>query len=208
MRGIWQVAFPVLALIALGPGCSHPQKSQAQTGYTAATEQGQQGYQQYQQHQGGVTGAQAQNCPMHVQGTNVTTEDVDNGIALNFTTDSGDVNDLRQRVQRMAEQHNQHFAGATSGQEQPSGEMGTEGTPQGGTEGMTGEGGMHGRMQSMSILGVIVPSAASVQYIDNGARLILTLLHELGRRQQTLGLATLCVGGGQGGAVIVERLAA
>jgi len=41
-----------------------------------------------------------------------------------------------------------------------------------------------------------------------GARLILTLLHELGRRQQTLGLATLCVGGGQGGAVIVERLAA
>ena len=41
-----------------------------------------------------------------------------------------------------------------------------------------------------------------------GARLVLTLLHELARRDQQLGLATLCIGGGQGGAVIVERMAA
>jgi acetyl-CoA acetyltransferase family protein len=41
-----------------------------------------------------------------------------------------------------------------------------------------------------------------------GARLVLTLLRELARRDQRLGLATLCVGGGQGGAVVVERLAA
>ena len=40
-----------------------------------------------------------------------------------------------------------------------------------------------------------------------GTRLILTLLHELGRRDQNVGLATLCVGGGQGGAAIVECLA-
>lgn len=38
-----------------------------------------------------------------------------------------------------------------------------------------------------------------------GARIILTLLHELKRRDKNLGLATLCVGGGQGGAAIVER---
>lgn len=38
----------------------------------------------------------------------------------------------------------------------------------------------------------------------SGARLILTLLKELRRRNKNLGLATLCVGGGQGGAVIVE----
>lgn len=38
-----------------------------------------------------------------------------------------------------------------------------------------------------------------------GTRLILTLLHELRRRDLTCGLATLCIGGGQGGAVIVER---
>jgi acetyl-CoA C-acetyltransferase/acetyl-CoA acyltransferase len=37
-----------------------------------------------------------------------------------------------------------------------------------------------------------------------GARLILTLLKELRRRGLRRGLATLCIGGGQGGAVLVE----
>ncbi len=39
-----------------------------------------------------------------------------------------------------------------------------------------------------------------------GARLLLTLLLELKRRGLRRGLATLCVGGGQGGAVLVETL--
>jgi acetyl-CoA C-acetyltransferase/acetyl-CoA acyltransferase len=39
-----------------------------------------------------------------------------------------------------------------------------------------------------------------------GTRLILTLLHELRRRELSLGLATLCIGGGQGGAVVVEAV--
>ncbi|HEX6852253.1 MAG TPA: thiolase family protein [Candidatus Polarisedimenticolaceae bacterium] len=39
----------------------------------------------------------------------------------------------------------------------------------------------------------------------SGGRLILTLLNEMTRRDASLGLATLCVGGGQGGAVVVER---
>lgn len=38
-----------------------------------------------------------------------------------------------------------------------------------------------------------------------GARLIVTLLHEMRRRKINLGLATLCIGGGQGMAMIVER---
>lgn len=38
----------------------------------------------------------------------------------------------------------------------------------------------------------------------SGARLILTLLHELKRRNKHLGLATLCVGGGQGQACVLE----
>lgn len=38
-----------------------------------------------------------------------------------------------------------------------------------------------------------------------GARLIVTLLHEMRRRKVNLGLATLCIGGGQGMAMIVER---
>ncbi|MGH7149829.1 MAG: thiolase family protein, partial [Planctomycetota bacterium] len=37
-----------------------------------------------------------------------------------------------------------------------------------------------------------------------GARLLLTLLLELRRCGGRLGLATLCVGGGQGGALLVE----
>jgi acetyl-CoA C-acetyltransferase/acetyl-CoA acyltransferase len=37
-----------------------------------------------------------------------------------------------------------------------------------------------------------------------GTRLVLTLLKELRRRKLRRGLATLCVGGGQGGAVLVE----
>ena len=40
----------------------------------------------------------------------------------------------------------------------------------------------------------------------SGARLITALTHELGRRGQRYGLATLCVGVGQGEAAIIERV--
>ena len=39
----------------------------------------------------------------------------------------------------------------------------------------------------------------------SGARIVVTLLHEMRRRDATLGLATLCIGVGQGLALIVER---
>jgi acetyl-CoA acyltransferase 2 len=39
-----------------------------------------------------------------------------------------------------------------------------------------------------------------------GTRLVLTVLHELHRRGKRYGLATACIGGGQGIAMIVERL--
>lgn len=38
-----------------------------------------------------------------------------------------------------------------------------------------------------------------------GTRIVVTLLHEMKRRNLHTGLATLCVGGGQGAAIIVER---
>jgi len=38
-----------------------------------------------------------------------------------------------------------------------------------------------------------------------GSRLLVTLLHEMKRKNLSTGLATMCVGGGQGGAMIVER---
>lgn len=40
----------------------------------------------------------------------------------------------------------------------------------------------------------------------SGARILVTLLHALHQRNKTLGLATLCIGGGQGIAMIVERI--
>jgi acetyl-CoA C-acetyltransferase len=39
-----------------------------------------------------------------------------------------------------------------------------------------------------------------------GARIVVTMLHEMRRRKHRLGLATLCVSGGMGGAMIVERV--
>jgi acetyl-CoA C-acetyltransferase/acetyl-CoA acyltransferase len=38
-----------------------------------------------------------------------------------------------------------------------------------------------------------------------GARIVIHLLHELKRRNKNRGLATLCIGGGQGGACILEK---
>ncbi len=40
----------------------------------------------------------------------------------------------------------------------------------------------------------------------SGARILVTLLHALEARQGKLGLATLCIGGGQGVATVIERL--
>ncbi|PIE77200.1 MAG: hypothetical protein CSA13_00675 [Clostridiales bacterium] len=39
----------------------------------------------------------------------------------------------------------------------------------------------------------------------SGARIIVTLIHEMVKRSSTYGLATLCIGGGMGEAVIVKR---
>ncbi|MEE9552431.1 MAG: acetyl-CoA C-acetyltransferase, partial [Gammaproteobacteria bacterium] len=39
----------------------------------------------------------------------------------------------------------------------------------------------------------------------SGCRILVTLLHEMKRRDAHKGLATLCIGGGQGVALAVER---
>ena len=41
---------------------------------------------------------------------------------------------------------------------------------------------------------------------SSGTRLVLTLMKELKRRGAKYGIATLCIGGGQGGAMLLERL--
>ena len=40
----------------------------------------------------------------------------------------------------------------------------------------------------------------------SGARLATTLIHEMGRRGERYGLATLCIGGGEAVAVVFERV--
>ncbi|NLJ36508.1 MAG: acetyl-CoA C-acetyltransferase, partial [candidate division WS1 bacterium] len=40
----------------------------------------------------------------------------------------------------------------------------------------------------------------------SGARIMATLVHEMHRRDVTVGMATLCVGGGMGVCAIVERI--
>jgi len=39
----------------------------------------------------------------------------------------------------------------------------------------------------------------------SGSRILVTLMYEMVRRDSNLGLASLCIGGGQGIAMIVER---
>jgi acetyl-CoA C-acetyltransferase len=39
----------------------------------------------------------------------------------------------------------------------------------------------------------------------SGCRILVSLLHEMARRDAKKGLATLCIGGGQGVALAVER---
>ena len=40
----------------------------------------------------------------------------------------------------------------------------------------------------------------------SGARILLTLAYELHARQQRFGVASACIGGGQGIAVVIERV--
>ena len=40
----------------------------------------------------------------------------------------------------------------------------------------------------------------------SGARIVLTLVQEMLRRESALGLASLCIGGGQGMAMVLERI--
>ncbi len=39
----------------------------------------------------------------------------------------------------------------------------------------------------------------------SGARILVTLLHEMKRQDSTYGLATLCIGGGMGTSLVVKR---
>ena len=42
--------------------------------------------------------------------------------------------------------------------------------------------------------------------VASGARILVSLLYEMMKRESRYGLATLCIGGGMGTAVVVERM--
>lgn len=50
----------------------------------------------------------AQMCPMKVEGTTTSIEKLDEAVAVDFTTPEGDVDELRHRVEKMAERHGEH----------------------------------------------------------------------------------------------------
>jgi hypothetical protein len=57
---------------------------------------------------GGMMDQLRAGCPMVVQGADVTAADTDGGVALTFTTDAGDVGELRTRVRSMAQMYGMH----------------------------------------------------------------------------------------------------
>ena len=59
-------------------------------------------------------------CPMQVPGTTVTSSNFEGGVALAFTTQSDEVAELRERVQRLTETHHSHHSGAVMGMAPPS----------------------------------------------------------------------------------------
>lgn len=92
-------------------------------------------------------------CPMKVQGTAVRAIDVDGGVAFVFTTKTGDVEDLRQRVRHMAQMHGTNAAGMMT---------------------TTTVSGVHHSPPDVKVKREAMPaSEASAEDVERGARLVL-----------------------------------
>lgn len=118
---------------------------------------------------GEKAGMMAGMCPMQVAGTTVAATEVEGGIGLSFTTATGDVVELRQRVRRMVEMHNQrggHMMMGGHGKPAPGADVQHQhGAPAG------HEAGGRGMMMGGAMM---MPAAtASAEDIEGGARLLL-----------------------------------
>jgi hypothetical protein len=105
-------------------------------------------------------------CPMVVQGADVKVSDTEGAVALTFTTDTGDVADLRTRVQHMAQMYQMHH-GQTGMMWHHMGGKAAKGTGHGGP-GMGGE-----DMGHMARRGPMPTASATMTNTDLGARLEL-----------------------------------
>jgi acetyl-CoA C-acetyltransferase len=63
---------------------------------------------------------------------------------------------------------------------------------------------MQWNMEKVNVLGGAIALGHPIG--ASGTRILLTLMHEMIRRNVSLGLASLCIGGGQGMAMIIERV--
>jgi hypothetical protein len=116
-------------------------------------------------------------CPMKVPGTTVTSADVEGGVALAFITKTGDVAELRRRVQRAAETHNSNYAGGgmMMGGQGRDGADTMRGRGAGAEPGHMGgdRGGMMMGGGAMTGGGMMIPaSTVSAENVNGGARLV------------------------------------
>ena len=160
MRNLVFIGFAVGTVLA---GCASTSGARSEPATSAAAAPAH----QHAHGDGDQAGMMAGMCPMQVPGTTVAATEVEGGIGLSFTTATGDVAELRQRVRRMAEMHNQpggHRMMGSHGTAAP----GAGAEHQHGTQAGAGHGGM------MMGGGMMMPAAtASVEDIEGGARLIL-----------------------------------
>jgi len=118
------------AMVTLTGACSHGQQVQP-----SSAQQWQQPAEAppagWQQPGPAAQAGASQSCPMAVAGTELSVAETANGIALAFTTDSGDVKDLRARVRRAADQYRsqQKMQQPPPGSQGMKGEPGTQGEP-------------------------------------------------------------------------------
>jgi len=112
---------------------------------------------------GGMMDPLRAGCPMSVQGADVAVTDTEGGVALTFTTGTGDVADLRTRVQQMAQMYEMHDGQAGMMWHH----VGAEGMAHGGP-GMGGEG-----MGQMAGRGPMPAASTTMTDTDLGARLEL-----------------------------------
>lgn len=101
-------------------------------------------------------------CPMFVEGADVAVADSEEGVALTFTTDDGDVGDLRGRVQHMAEMYEMHRGQRGMMWHHMRGQGKGRGGP-----------GMGMGMGHMAGRGPMPATTPTVTEVDNGARLEL-----------------------------------
>jgi len=93
-------------------------------------------------------------CPLAIPGTTVNAEETQDGMAMTFTTDQGDVAELRRQVYQLSAKYNSSQPGAAT-----SGTMGHV---------------EREAANAMDMGGPKVASQSRVEEIDGGARLIFT----------------------------------